>query len=237
MMSPVGLLAIESFRPGFYTEQHLILADTVARQIAIAIGHAQALHSVDAKAETDALTGLANRQTLDERGQEIFRNAMSEGKPLGLILVDIDRFKVTNDRHGHEHGDGILRSVSAIIAENLRGNDFPARYGGDEFVVLLSGANVQEAFSIAERIRLRVAYAAPDEKGVAPHGQHRRPLGHSEPEGSPARVTSPAPTAPCTKPRRWDETGAACPRNLCGPGTDQSSTPVRALNAALSLSR
>jgi diguanylate cyclase (GGDEF)-like protein/PAS domain S-box-containing protein len=164
----VGLLAMDSSRPGFFTERHVALAGTAARQIATAVGHAQFFHRVPVKTETDKLTGIANRYGLEERGQELFRSAMQDRKPLGLLLVDIDRFKVTNDRHGHDHGDRILRSVSAIIAENLRGEDFPLRYGGDEFVVMLAGANVQEAFSIAERIRLRIAYAAPDERGVAP---------------------------------------------------------------------
>ncbi len=163
-----GLLAIDSFQPGYYTEQHVILANTVARQIAMALEHAHAHRHVSIKAETDKLTGIANRYGLDGQGQALFRVALQEGTPLGLLLVDIDRFKVTNDRHGHEHGDKVLGAVSAVVAGNLRGDDFPVRYGGDEFVILLPGANIQEAFSIAERIRLRIAYSAPDEKGVAP---------------------------------------------------------------------
>lgn len=166
--SVIGLLGIDSFQPGFYTERHIQLANAVARQIAIAIHHAMQHQSMSMKAETDPLTGIANRNGLDIHGTELFEHARSVSGSIGVLLIDIDRFKLINDRYGHEHGDQVLRHVNMVIRSNLRGNDYPVRYGGDEILVFLPGAAIDEAGSVAERIRLRIAYATPDEKGVAP---------------------------------------------------------------------
>lgn len=80
-----------------------------------------------------------------------------EGRGFALVFVDVDHFKAINDRHGHALGDEVLRSVGRVLAEAVRRNDFVARYGGDEFAVLVPDAMAAEAAAMAERLRAAVA--------------------------------------------------------------------------------
>lgn len=108
-------------------------------------------------AETDALTGVANRRSFDERlAREI--QASIEGKsPLALLLVDVDRFKVFNDSYGHLAGDDCLRKVGQCLRETAsRENDLPARYGGEEFAIILPDTTGEAALAIADALRHRV---------------------------------------------------------------------------------
>jgi hypothetical protein len=89
-------------------------------------------------AETDALTGLSNRRSFDESLQREYEVAKQSGRPLSLLMIDVDRFKAFNDRYGHLAGDDCLKSVaSAIGATARRSGDITARFGGEEFAVLL----------------------------------------------------------------------------------------------------
>lgn len=108
-------------------------------------------------AERDPLTGLANRRRLLAAGQEEHRRARRLGHPLAALMLDLDHFKLVNDRHGHGAGDDVLREVARRIQETVREIDLPARYGGEEFAVLLPDTRVDKAREVAERIRLAVA--------------------------------------------------------------------------------
>src|SRR5664280_2921064 len=89
-------------------------------------------------ATTDGLTGVANRRRFDESLEREWRRARRSGDPLALLMIDIDHFKLFNDRYGHPAGDACLRSVAqALVGASLRPADLVARYGGEEFVVLL----------------------------------------------------------------------------------------------------
>ncbi|MBB1624790.1 sensor domain-containing diguanylate cyclase [Achromobacter sp. UMC71] len=110
------------------------------------------------EAQTDGLTGIANRRTFDETLQREWLSAGREGQPLSLLFLDADRFKRYNDRYGHQEGDELLK----ILALTLRGKarrprDLVARYGGEEFVALLPGTPQERAIEIAEAIRQAVA--------------------------------------------------------------------------------
>lgn len=108
-------------------------------------------------AETDALTGLANRRSFDERLQCEFEVAKQTGRPLSVLLIDVDRFKAYNDRYGHLAGDGCLKSVAGTIAAAVRRTgDITARYGGEEFSVLLPDTDSDTAIAIAEKIRTSI---------------------------------------------------------------------------------
>lgn len=109
--------------------------------------------------EKDPLTGVANRTAFKSFSETAFRRSAESGKPLSLLFVDIDRFKMTNDRFGHPTGDAVLVSVAHTLVSGLRQGDMVARYGGDEFVVLLPGADSQVARSIADRLCSSVAEA------------------------------------------------------------------------------
>ena len=109
------------------------------------------------RASTDALTGLANRRKLDEVMNVEWNRAMRAGKPLSLLVIDVDSFKAFNDRHGHHGGDEALRNVASTIAENIRRPaDFVARYGGEEFVVVLPETDLDGARAVAEQVRAAV---------------------------------------------------------------------------------
>jgi diguanylate cyclase (GGDEF)-like protein/PAS domain S-box-containing protein len=106
--------------------------------------------------EKDALTKILNRRKLSEVLYLEADRARRDGRPLSLIFFDIDRFKSTNDRFGHEAGDNVLKITVEIVSEQLRRSDTFARYGGDEFVVLCPDTDVAGARCLAEKIRRKI---------------------------------------------------------------------------------
>ncbi len=113
-------------------------------------------------AATDALTGLANRRTLDQRLRLEWERAQRSGEPLALLMIDVDHFKAFNDRHGHQGGDEALRNVARVIGSNIRRPaDLAARYGGEEFAVILPDTDSDGASIIAEHIRSAVEHLPP----------------------------------------------------------------------------
>ena len=117
----------------------------------------QELKNVEIMADTDRLTGLANRRRMDEFLQAIFNLFPEEKQPFSLIIADVDQFKQYNDAHGHQLGDIILASVAAIIKKCIRRGDLAARFGGDEFVVILPNCDKENAVLIANKIRVDIA--------------------------------------------------------------------------------
>lgn len=110
-------------------------------------------------AATDALTGLANRRTLDERLRLEWDRAQRSTEPLTVLMIDVDHFKAFNDRHGHQAGDDALRTVAQVIGSNIRRPaDLAARYGGEEFAVVLPHTDAKGARVIAEHIRESVQH-------------------------------------------------------------------------------
>ncbi len=101
----------------------------------------------------DALTGLYNRGYFDETLPQALSHAKRSGEPLSMLLIDTDRFKSINDEFSHMEGDRVLRLIGATLSEQARAADVPCRYGGDEFVVLLSLGDAQAASAFAERFR------------------------------------------------------------------------------------
>lgn len=105
------------------------------------------------QANTDGLTGLANRRRFDEALDQEWRRGAREETPLSLLMIDVDRFKLYNDRHGHQGGDACLRAVAAAMAQVARRPaDLTARYGGEEFAILLPGVDAQGAAALARRV-------------------------------------------------------------------------------------
>jgi diguanylate cyclase (GGDEF)-like protein len=108
-------------------------------------------------AATDALTGVANRRTLDHTLRHEWFRAQRTGKPLSLLMIDADHFKAFNDQHGHQAGDDALRALAKVISDNVRRPaDLVARYGGEEFSVILAETDCAGAQQIAEHIRVAV---------------------------------------------------------------------------------
>ncbi|MGZ4847258.1 MAG: diguanylate cyclase [Burkholderiales bacterium] len=109
------------------------------------------------QASIDDLTGLLNRRTIRLQVGADVRHYERNGVGVSLILVDIDRFKQVNDRHGHSVGDAVLREVSKRLAANIRAQDGIGRYGGDEFLIVLPSSDTVIALEVAERVRCSVA--------------------------------------------------------------------------------
>ncbi|NMT63004.1 GGDEF domain-containing protein [Marinobacter orientalis] len=108
-------------------------------------------------AQTDPLTGLANRARLSDIFEREKHRAQRYSLPISILVLDLDHFKNVNDDHGHESGDRALQHVARIFRECLRATDLPARLGGEEFGILLSNTNSQQAMEVAEKIRIAVA--------------------------------------------------------------------------------
>lgn len=109
---------------------------------------------------TDALTGLANRRATDQQASLLSMDNNYQGKPLSVLLIDVDFFKAYNDHYGHQAGDQCLQLVARVMQNELRGTDFLARHGGEEFLALLPDCDSDKAFAVAERIRQSVESAA-----------------------------------------------------------------------------
>lgn len=108
-------------------------------------------------ADTDHLTGLFNRRAFNNHFQWAFKNQQRTAEPLSLAIIDLDHFKSINDTYGHQMGDTVLVDISATIEQSCRDNDFVARWGGEEFIVLLHATDRQPAVLVAERIKSAIA--------------------------------------------------------------------------------
>jgi diguanylate cyclase (GGDEF)-like protein len=119
----------------------------------------------------DGLTGLYNYRYFQEALSREIARSTRHGKPLSLILLDVDSFKLYNDEHGHQVGDDALRSIGEILLQRIRKSDIAARYGGDEFVVLLPEVGLEHGMQIAEALREAIA-------GHPFHGRETQPRGN-----------------------------------------------------------
>lgn len=113
----------------------------------------------------DALTGLLNRRGMDARLADAIERARGGGDRFGMILLDLDRFKVLNDSYGHQAGDEVLRAVGALLREQLREQDSAARWGGEEFSVLLPHSDLARCLEVAERLRRTIAELTLNHRG------------------------------------------------------------------------
>ncbi|MBY3040947.1 MULTISPECIES: PleD family two-component system response regulator [Rhizobium] len=110
-------------------------------------------------AVTDPLTGLYNRRYLDNHLNVLFNRSMARGRPLSVLITDIDRFKHVNDTYGHDGGDEVLREFSSRVRSTIRGADLACRYGGEEFVVVMPDTSPEIAAAVAERLRAAIENA------------------------------------------------------------------------------
>ena len=137
---------------GAHDERSIELATTLADQAATAL----ALVRARAEAGTDAVTGCMNHRGMRRRLHEEIGRAMRTGSPLSCMLIDLDNFKLVNDQHGHQAGDTVLREVGQALVGEFRAFDRVARYGGDEFVVILPNAELAAAAAAASRALARL---------------------------------------------------------------------------------
>ncbi len=130
--------------------------EAAAVEASAALARVYSLRDAEARATTDALTGLPNRRYFDEYLGLLGRRRRAEDR-VGVLMIDIDRFKKLNDTFGHAVGDHVLREVAQGIANAVREGDVPSRYGGEEFAVLLKNPSPEIAAEVGERVRRAVA--------------------------------------------------------------------------------
>jgi len=151
---------------GFGVDAHAIQADPslVIAPFALTLGVASLstpLMRSDIEHRSDAvidqLTGMLNRKALSTRATELVQQSRLTGEPVGIIVGDLDEFKAVNDRHGHAIGDVVLREVAYLLRKQLRAFDLAYRLGGEEFLILLPGGDLEHAARLAERLREAVS--------------------------------------------------------------------------------
>ncbi len=119
-----------------------------------------------ATARTDTVTGLPNRRAMEEALTGAVARAARQGEPLALLMVDLDHFKSINDSHGHKVGDAVLRVATEQLTHAARDGDMAGRWGGDEFIVVLSHTDLDGGMVVAERIRETIAAEQPQGHSV-----------------------------------------------------------------------
>ncbi|MEO6208421.1 MAG: sensor domain-containing diguanylate cyclase [Candidatus Limnocylindrales bacterium] len=148
----IGLVEMFSQGPVSWGAERLELARTMANEAAMALENARLYEVARKLADRDPLTGFYNHRFLHERlGEEVVRSQRGR-RPLSMLMLDLDDFKLVNDTFGHLFGDRVLTWTAELIRSTLRASDIPARYGGDEFAVILPETDRAEAGVVAERI-------------------------------------------------------------------------------------
>ena len=140
-----------------FNPEEKMTAAALAGQAVVALENARLHRIVERQALVDGLTGLANRRQADESLATELTRAERLGGPVALILADVDDFKTVNDKYGHPTGDIVLRDLAQTLWETVREIDVAARWGGEEFAVILPGTDLEGAAQVAERIRVTLA--------------------------------------------------------------------------------
>jgi diguanylate cyclase (GGDEF)-like protein/putative nucleotidyltransferase with HDIG domain len=153
----LGVLYVESSQACDYPEQEVLLLRTLADLFAGALHNALTFQKAQEQAITDGLTGVKTHRFLMEALSAEWKRSTRANRPFALVLMDLDRFKFVNDFYGHLEGDVVLQRVGHILEQNCRRSDVVARYGGDEFVVLMPETSVEQARQLAGKLRAWVA--------------------------------------------------------------------------------
>jgi diguanylate cyclase (GGDEF)-like protein len=135
------------------TRFYRIVAGTAAN----ALNNAQMFEEMERRASTDFLTGLPNHRFFDTTLNTELSRAQRYSRPLSLLMIDLDYLKEVNDRYGHQNGDHVIRVVGETIRRTCREVDFAARYGGEEYMVILPDTSLAGAVQVAERMREKIA--------------------------------------------------------------------------------
>ncbi len=152
----IGILYVDNFEPRTYSPSEIRLVSILANQAAVAINNAQMHEKVRWLAITDGLTEVYNHRFFQEELSKEVKRAERYGHSLSVIMMDIDYFKNYNDRFGHKKGDEVLKMMANLLTKYTRKSDLVARYGGDEFVVILPETTKEKALELADRMRIRI---------------------------------------------------------------------------------
>jgi diguanylate cyclase (GGDEF)-like protein len=181
--TPVGILVLENgdARGARIERRAIEMLERFVSQASLALTNAALLAQVRALAAADGLTGVANRRTFDAALSTEVSRAARSGRPLTLVLFDVDHFKHHNDTYGHQAGDEALRAVAAALRASVRPVDMVARYGGEEFGVLLPDTDLLAGAEAAERMRAAVEGMTGGPRVTASLGVAAYPLNAGDP--------------------------------------------------------
>ena len=150
----IVLLSEEQFNLG---RDQVELLHSAVKHLSLALRNARLFDEVRIKAQFDGLTKLHNRGHFDNRLEEEYARHQRYGHDLSILLIDLDHFKDINDTYGHAAGDLVLQELGRLLSQKLRSSDYAARFGGEEFAILLPQTNENQAWIMAERLRQQIA--------------------------------------------------------------------------------
>ena len=155
--SMLGVLNVESQRENAFSPQDVLIMNTLADLLATALHNAFVFQKLQQQSITDGLTGIKTRRFFWEALTGEWRRASRSGRPFSVVMIDLDKFKEVNDSMGHLEGDLVLARVGRLLEQKCRQSNVVARYGGDEFVILMPETGVEQAQILSERLRLWIA--------------------------------------------------------------------------------
>ncbi|HQO28926.1 MAG TPA: GGDEF domain-containing protein, partial [Accumulibacter sp.] len=154
------------------TDARRQLVQMTSENIGLAIVNLRLRESLRSQSLRDPLTGLYNRRHMEDFMARECRRAQRQRRPVSFMMADVDHFKRFNDKHGHQAGDALLAGLANTLQQRLRGDDIACRYGGEEFIVILPGASLENVVQRAEGLRrlvaddLRIIYDGDELPGV-----------------------------------------------------------------------
>jgi diguanylate cyclase (GGDEF)-like protein len=149
----LGVLNVESQQEDAFSPQDVLIMNTLADLLATALHNSFVFQKLQQQSITDGLTGIKTRRFFYEALSSEWRRGLRSGRPFSVILIDLDRFKAVNDTHGHLEGDLVLARLGRLLEQKCRQSNVVARYGGDEFIILMPETGIEQAEALAERLR------------------------------------------------------------------------------------
>lgn len=153
----LGVLNVESNQERAFSEEDRLVMNTLADLLATALHNSFVFQKLQQQSITDGLTSIKTRRFFWEALSGEWKRASRSGRPFSVVLIDLDKFKEVNDTFGHMEGDLVLARVGRLLEQKCRQSNVVARYGGDEFVILMPETGVEQAQILAERLRLWLA--------------------------------------------------------------------------------
>jgi diguanylate cyclase (GGDEF)-like protein len=153
----LGVLNVESRDENAFAPQDVLILNTLADLLATALHNSFVFQKLQQQSITDGLTGIKTRRFFWEAVSSEWKRASRSGRPFSVVLIDLDKFKEVNDSLGHLEGDLVLARVGRLLEQKCRQSNVVARYGGDEFVILMPETGIDQAQVLAERLRLWLA--------------------------------------------------------------------------------
>jgi len=153
----LGVLNVESRDENAFAPQDVLILNTLADLVATALHNSFVFQKLQQQSITDGLTGIKTRRFFWEALSSEWKRASRSGRPFSVVLIDLDKFKEVNDSLGHLEGDMVLTRVGRLLEQKCRQSNVVARYGGDEFIILMPETGIEQAQVLAERLRLWLA--------------------------------------------------------------------------------